>query len=348
MRHAASLRSKPAGLSRRLVPIIAAALLCAAAVTAACAADVARESIPTNKHVHFRVANDEGARFDLFGNDSYYVKFDGGGLASLHVTTNPLDRFGQVTRTNAANGSFFITDTGGRGVFDDIILLVAVRDPLPDDFKVRIRSSGYTWAPTPEVNKVPDRQALTYHETALDETFDAKDFRYEPQSWKPSGTPNFPVMEGADPKAPENVFRFLFVDLYVGELGLNSELVGLKDHGAAKVEFSLANTSSPVAFDIYAYNNQSNQGKGVSWSNMVSGQGASGFVVQQGVTPGTFTSDREYAVIPIGGGPGAANRTTPTITPTSIPTSGILDQVSAAVLGFLQSLGLTGGGSGYA
>lgn len=73
---------------------------------AASAADVGGETIPSSKHVYVRIANEDGARFDLYGNDTYYIKFDGGGLNALHITTNPLDTFGQVTTTRAGNGTF--------------------------------------------------------------------------------------------------------------------------------------------------------------------------------------------------------------------------------------------------
>ncbi|MEN6343441.1 MAG: nitroreductase [Methanospirillum sp.] len=327
------------GRSRRLATlVIAAALLAAFIVTAASAADVGGETIPGTKHVYIHVANNDGARFDLFKNDTYYIKFDGGGINALHITTNPLDTFGQVTKTAAGNGTFYIADSGGRGFFDDLVLLVAVREPVPDDFAVRLRSSGYTWPPTTELNHPPELSALTYHDPGLDETFTRSDFRYTPQSWKPSGTDNYPVMEGVDP-ASGTAFRFLFIDLNVGALGLNSDQSGLKYNGTARVEYSLANTSSPVSFNVYGWNNQSNQGQGISWTNRVSGTGSSGYIVMEGPDTGTAAGSSEF---------GGATTATPVRTaapvPTPTPATGVIDQLVAAINGLLKSLGLTGGG----
>ncbi len=329
----------PAGRCRHLALLVLVALLGAALiVTATSAADVGGETIPGTKHVHIRVANEDGARFDLFGNETYYIKFDGGGLNALHITTNPLEPFGQVTKTAAGNGTFYIADSGGRGFFDDLVLLVAVREPLPDDFAVHLRSSGYTWPPTTELNRPPELSALTYHEPGLDETFDRSDFRYAPQSWKPSGTDNYPVMEGVDPSSG-TAFRFLFVDLNVGALGLNSDKPGLKFNGTARVEYTLANTSSPASFNIYGWNNQSNQGQGISWTNRVSGTGSNGYIVMDGPDAGAGAGSSEF-----GGAATAAPAGTAEPVPTPTPTVGVIDQLVAAVNAFLQSLGLAGGG----
>jgi hypothetical protein len=299
-------------------------------------ADIAGETLPGNKHIYIRVANDQGARFDLFGNDSYYVKFDGGGLNALHITANPQSPFGQVTKTGARNGTFYISDTGGRGFFDDLVLLVAVQEPLPDSFAVRIRSSGYTWSPTTEVNLPPDAAALAYHDPALDETFDAKDFRYEPQSWKPSGTEHYPLMEGVDPASTEKAFRLLFVDLGVGALGLNSDRRGLVFNGTARVDYTLVNATVPVSFNVYGWNNQSNQGQGISWTNRISGTGSSGYIVLSGPESGTASASSEFT----GSTPGIpVQPASPAVTP--IPVEGLLERIGASVTAFLRSLGLT-------
>lgn len=215
---------------------------------------------------------------------------------------------------------------------------MAVREPVPDDFAVRLSSSGYTWTPTAELNHPPGAAALSFHDPALDETFTASDFRYQPQSWKPSGPENYPVMEGVDQASPGSAFRFLFVDLNVGALGLNSDLPALKYNGTARVEYTLANTSSPVSFNVYGWNNQSNQGQGISWTNRVSDTGSSGYIVTDGPVPGAATNGSEFGVA---AAPTPARTATPAPAPT--PARGVIDQLVAAVNGFLRSLGLTGG-----
>ena len=301
------------------------------------AADLEGETIAGHRHVHIRVANDGGARFDLFGNDTYYVKFDGGGLNALHITTNPLEAFGQVTRTRAANGTFYISDTGGRGFFDDLVLAVAVQEPVPPDFAVRIRSSGYAWRPPAELNRPPVASELVFLDPALDETFTSSDFRYGPQSWNPSGTEGYPLMAGVDPTAGQAAFRLIFVDLSTGILGLNSELADLDQNGTTRVDYILTNTTSPVSFNVYGWNNQSNQGRGISWTNRVSGEGSSGFIVMEGPDTGSATGDSAIE------DPGQVFPDTGvSLPPEPAPSGSVVEQIVSAIVSFLQSLGLIG------
>jgi hypothetical protein len=94
-------------------------------------------------HVYVWVSNSAGAKFDDFGDDTYYMKFekDGGGLNSMHITTDPRNPSGNVTTTDALSGSFYLTFTGSR-VQDDFVLLVAVNGTIEEDFALRLRSSA--------------------------------------------------------------------------------------------------------------------------------------------------------------------------------------------------------------
>ena len=95
--------------------------------------------------------NWDSARYDG-PNGTYYIKADGGGLNELHIT-NDLDvPLGQITTSNDQSGTFYITNTGGRGFDNDIILLASVQGPIPDDFALHIKSSGYNWTPAPSGN----------------------------------------------------------------------------------------------------------------------------------------------------------------------------------------------------
>ena len=82
-------------------------------------------------HIYVKVANHAGAAFNDYGNNTYFMKFekDGGGLNSLHITTNPQVPTGQVTNTGNTTGTFFVDYTGDR-VQDDFILLVAVNGTI--------------------------------------------------------------------------------------------------------------------------------------------------------------------------------------------------------------------------
>jgi hypothetical protein len=93
-------------------------------------------------HVYVKVANTAGASFNDFGNNTYFMKFekDGGGLNTLHITTDPRTPTGQVTNTNNTTGTFFMDYTGGR-VQEDFILLVAVNGSIDSDFHLNLKSS---------------------------------------------------------------------------------------------------------------------------------------------------------------------------------------------------------------
>ena len=54
------------------------------------------------------------------GTGAYYFKFDqtnGGGLNALHIasSSSAVENFGEVTTTTSQSGTFYITETGGRG-----------------------------------------------------------------------------------------------------------------------------------------------------------------------------------------------------------------------------------------
>lgn len=93
-------------------------------------------------HVYVKVANHAGSSFNDFGNNTYFMRFEkaGGGLNSLHITTDPRVPTGQVTNTGNATGTFFVDFTGDR-VQDDFVLLVAVNGVTGDDFQLNLKSS---------------------------------------------------------------------------------------------------------------------------------------------------------------------------------------------------------------
>ncbi|QSZ66559.1 PGF-pre-PGF domain-containing protein [Methanofollis aquaemaris] len=254
---------------RSVGTLIAAAmlvLLIALVITPAAA-----EPLPDYRHIHVQVANDGGARFDTFGNDTYYIKCDGGGLNAMHVTTDPEVRKGQVTNSPDQSGTIYFTNTGGRGYNDEVVLLLAVNGTIPDDFAVHITSSGYRWSP----GSLDDKE---YVEGAVDETFTRDDFIYGPQLWRPSPKPdNYPIFDGQDMSDTENTFRLMFVDLGVGHISGDSNTTDL---GAARVDYTFENLETFAAFDIYGYCKASNQDDGISWTNCVTGVGSSGYTVR--------------------------------------------------------------------
>jgi len=230
------------------------------------------------KHSFVGVANDAGPLYNLDGavygagnNGTYYMKFDGSGLSALHITTDTGSPSGQVTDSTSATGTFYVSDTGGRGYDDDIILMFATNASLSNDFSIEITASGYQWEAT---DSAPTSYA--YQAGALQETFWQDDFAYGPQIYKPSSISNYPIFYGQDMTDTENTFQIMFIDLNVGVLGLNSTLEGC---GMAQVDYEIGNFTGFSAFDAYAWCLDSNQGQGISWTNAVSGTGSNGYTV---------------------------------------------------------------------
>nr|WP_052292238.1 PKD domain-containing protein [Methanosphaerula palustris] len=237
-----------------------------------------------NKHVFFNVANDAGVKYNYDGalysgpSNTYYMKFDGGGLNALHITSDPASPYGNVIASNAQSGTFFLSDTGGRGFDDDGILMIAVKGDVPNDFRVHIRASGYTWTPaTSGVYNPTIPSSVTYQPVSLDETFTRDDLIYGPQNWKPCSVANYPIYNGQDMTNTQDTYQMMFVDLKSGIIGKNSTAgaPALTDNGAIRVDYSFENLNTFAAFDAFAWCSASNQGQGITWTNEVAAAGSS-------------------------------------------------------------------------
>ncbi len=233
--------------------------------------------MPGYKVVNLSVANDAGARFDDFGNDTYNffaaTQSANQGLNALHLSShNAANNYGDVTFTGAQSGVFYMSDTGGRGWNDDGVLMLAVNGTIPDNFRVRIRSSGYQWTPVPK-DEYPPYGSLMYVNGAVDEYFTRADFMYGPQIWKPCPAQNYPLYEGQDMTDTTNMFSIMFIDLNAGNLGpapLSSPTYAGKtvvDNGSIRIEYTFENLQTFAAFSAYSYTADSNQGRGVRWTN---------------------------------------------------------------------------------
>jgi len=215
---------------------------------------------------------------------SYYFKFNqvgGGGINALHISSNSaaLPNYGDVTTTTGQSGTLYVTETGGRGYQDEAILLVAVLGEIPDNFAIHIRSSGYSWTPTGDMNDQPSLSGISYHAGAVDQTFTKSDFVYGPQTWKPAGNnepSDYPLYYGQDTSDTSMKFKLMFVDLKAGPLGQNGDLdvASLTDKGAVKVEYSVENLDKVVTFNTYAWNDNTSQGHGISWTNGLTSGGS--------------------------------------------------------------------------
>jgi hypothetical protein len=241
--------------------------------------------LPSNRHIFINVANDAGVKWDWDGSryggpdGTYYIKADGGGLNELHLTNDANVASGQVTTSNDLSGVLYFTNTGGRGFDNVILLLVSVKGPIPDDFALHVRSSGYNWTPAAPGNYQPVLSDYDYSDGAVDETFTKEDFIYGPQTWKPGpgtlGAPSLALYYGQDINDLSTEEYLMFIDLNVG----NIENTTLIDCGAAKVEFSFTNMTTMAEFNGYGWCSAAFQDEGISWTNQISGATASGYSV---------------------------------------------------------------------
>jgi PGF-pre-PGF domain-containing protein len=249
------------------------------------------QPLPDYNNVFFTVANDAGVKYNAFGNNTYNIRFEGydRGLNALHISTDPAANFGQVTVSENQSGTFYATDSGGKGYEDEIILMVAVNGTVPDDFRLHVNADGYTWTPNTASNQAPPLDTVTYQSSALDETFTKEDFRYGPQIWKPTGNGfDYPIFFGQDMNDTSNTFQVMFIDLNAGVLRPNADL---ENRGAVRIKFSFENLDTFAAFSVYGYCQNSNNGDNmVAWSNAL-------------LTGATGKETSGYSVIGAGSGP---------------------------------------------
>lgn len=244
----------------------------------------AYSSISTNKNVNLVVANDLGARFNINGDNSYNFfsenQNEGQGLNALHITNSASARYGQVTNTSSTTGTFFMSDTGGRGWDDDGVLMIAVNGSI-DNLAITINASGYVWTPVttgsyPAYNN-------THYLSTLNETFNASDFSGNNgyiSTWKPCPTSDYALYEGQDVSTSSD-FHIIFVDCKAGIIGTNtlssSTWTGqsVNNSGMLNVTYSVSGLSSDslLSFNDYAFCNSSNQGQGIRWTNSVNDDG---------------------------------------------------------------------------
>ncbi len=243
--------------------------------------------LPNYNNIFFSVANDAGAKYNAYGNNTYYVSFKGAnsGLNALHISTDPSVINGQVTVTGNLNGTFTATSNDAKGFQDDVILMVAVNGTIPDNFRLSVKADGYNWTPNPVRNQPPSPDNVTYQPGALNETFTKSDFCYGPQIWKPSANGyTYPIYSGQDMNQTNNTFQMMFIDLNAGVLNKSA---GLENQGAVRINYSIHNLGSAAVFNVYAYTkNAANGNNIVAWTNaLVSDKPMSGYMVANGYIP---------------------------------------------------------------
>lgn len=246
--------------------VLSVAVLCVSCPVSAWESGVS--PISTNNYMDISTANDGG----------YYVGFRcaGGGLNALHITTSTSDPYGQVSTVSSDSGTFYIADTGGRGYFDRTLLMVAIKvpeggeDAISDDLKIHIKASGYRWVSEGIKDQPPDEENITYVTDSIDRTFGLSSIQYGPQSWKPAGEEDHPIMYG---QSSSDEFYLFFVDTGVGALGRNSGITGLTNNGMAKIDYKIENyNGETVVFNVYGYALWADAVKdGIAWTNKIGG-----------------------------------------------------------------------------
>ncbi|MBI5458805.1 chitobiase/beta-hexosaminidase C-terminal domain-containing protein [Methanobacterium sp.] len=276
------------GKTKRIsILLMIGVILCISTVSTVAAEDNSNMAvISPNRDVNLSVSNDNGTRFDNNGNDSYNffntLQGSSQGMNELHITNDSGNAYGSVVSSNDTSGTFYVSNTGGRGWNDAGIIMVAINGTIRDNFALTITTSGYTWVPV-DKSSTPAYSALTYNLVALNETFYKSDFIYGPQIWKPAPGPNnynVPIFYGQDMTNTTNTFSILFIDLYAGILK-SSLYSGLMDNGMIKVQYTIVGLSGGqmVSFNVYGYSNDSNQGQGIRWTNRIVDSGSSGYTV---------------------------------------------------------------------
>ena len=238
--------------------------------------------LPAYRNINIYVANDEGVKYDEpdgitryadigipynYVNNTYFVLFGtaGGGTNPMDISSDPAGQKGidgQITRSTNQSGEFWVTFNGGQTYMHEGILLLAVNGTIPDDFAVRIRSSGYDFdPPIPSVGNNDTVSDPVYVEGAVDQTFTKEDFIYGPQIWRPFGTPDLPIYCGQDMSDTENTFQLMFIDLNLGAMKTGT------DQGSIKVEYQFNNLTTFAVFNAYGWYRASNHGTGIIMSN---------------------------------------------------------------------------------
>jgi hypothetical protein len=260
-------------------------------------ADIA--PMENNRYVFIPVANESGVKYNYdypyyaslpdssyytalpgAADNTYFLKADGGGLNEMHIASSSSLAFGDITnltsQTTSPSGSFYITNTGGRGFDDNLIVLLSVTGTVSNSFSANIKSSGYSWSIPPGGTYQPTTPTDAEYVSGINETFTKADFQYGPQTMKPGpgalGLWSLPFYYGQDVSDSSTASYLMFIDLYVGNIK-DGGLPFMDEHGAAKVEFSLSGLTpgSTVAFNAYGWCSAANQGEGISWTNRTNG-----------------------------------------------------------------------------
>jgi hypothetical protein len=253
----------------------------------------------TNNHFYTGVANQNGVKYDIdyayyesLGQNSLYanaapgqylVKADGGGQNELRIssTTTGGSVISQSTSTGSYTGSFYVTNSGGRGFDNDILMLLAVQGPVSNNFSISVKSTGYDWVPAAPGAYQPTLTAdQVNYITGVDATFNSSAFMGTQAATHRFGPGGWSMMYNGQPTTDTSTWSLMLIDLYVGNIK-NTTISGLTNDGAVKVDFTIDGLYDTLAaINAYGYCTAAFQGDGISWTNSTAGGvNGSGFLL---------------------------------------------------------------------
>jgi hypothetical protein len=197
-------------------------------------------------------------------------------MNAIHIANSyaPANAKGACYEKTSAdlNGTFYVTDTGGKGGQDDIVLLIAVNsadlgDPESqiDSVSINITASGYYW--TPSSSGSPTSPA-TYDTPLSAKLFTSADYLKDSsgdlfQEWKFAPTYDYPVYCDQVMGGNASLFKFIAVDTKVGTINQtwwDAKYSPLAYEYPTKITYNITKgsltTGSIIAFNAHAYNNQ--------------------------------------------------------------------------------------------
>ncbi len=205
-----------------------------------------------------------------------------GGQNAIHITSDYVNHpEGTVTFSNNPNGSFYVSDTGGRGYEDEAVLLIAVNKSVPSNFNIHLKADGYQILDHPP-SESPDSDEVSDYTDTYERDFTAADFLYNQngvlvsQNWKPgtygsSGDVNFKLFNSENLNT-EPDYNFILADIDLGVIGNSGSLGGnstyrtsLYYYGNPRVIYNITpdlGTAGRVAFVPYAWVNYTTGGGG--------------------------------------------------------------------------------------
>ena len=254
-------------------------LFVALAVAPVAASNVIYTDGTYNNHTYIPMANPP-IKYDstYLGDPYYYVNLTNttGGLNALHIANSdaPSNAKG-ACYTGSTSGEFYVTDTGGRGGQDNIVLLIAINsyDEESDQIDattVTITASGYNWTP---ISTGSPPEEVVYGTSLNAQQFTSADFLENDsvdlfQEWKFAPTDNYPIFCGQDVSLGEK-FKLIAIDTKLGTINgtwwnVTQGRPLLAHENATKITYTITTPEegglaegSIIAFNVYAYNDQS-------------------------------------------------------------------------------------------